>query len=312
VIVRGPWLLRAVLGAAGAGLLVLSLLGFFAERGLGFELLAHLRVQWLAAAALLTLLSVFSGSRWATLMTATALAANAGAVYGAMAAAEGPRAAQRGAPVVTIVWANLQAQPQALEWVAALARAERADIVALTELTAGGANAAARALDGFECRTPVTGVVDRRTTLILARTCEGAGESGLPSPSSAVWLESEGLRVVAAHPAPPLSENGRAMRDLAIEAAVDLRSLSGPTLMIGDFNATPYAKAFDGLTLAALSRARCGGPFVSTWGTANPLMGLHIDHVFVSAGVRLLRCRVGPWSRSDHAPLVVRVQIAAP
>lgn len=310
MIVRGPRAIRAGLGVAGAALLALSLPGFFPREALAFELLAHFRVQFLTAAAVLSLLSVFAGSRWATLFAAAALVANATAVYGAMAAAEGLNAGRRGEPVVTIVWANLQEHPRALERVAALAQAEDADIVALTELTAGGVEAAMQALPGFECQTPVMGAANRLTTLILARSCEAVGSSRLPSPSDVVWLESGGLRVVAAHPIPPLSDSLWAARDQAIEAAVDLRSLSGPTVMVGDFNATPYTVAFEGAARAGLRRARCGGPFVSTWRSANPLLGLHIDHAFVSQGVRLVGCRAGPWSRSDHAPLVVQVQRA--
>lgn len=311
MIVRGPWALRAGLGAAGAVLLALSVAGFFPERLLAFELLAHFRVQWLAGAAALTLLSVFAGSRWASLFAALALAANGGAVYGAMAAAEGGHALRRGEPVVTILWANLQEHPRALERVAALAQARDASVVALTELPAGGVEAVLRALPGFACHTPVAGSVNRLTTIIFSRSCDATGQSGLPSPADVVWLETAGFRIVAGHPIPPLSDRLRAARDQAIEAAVDLRSLSGPTVMVGDFNATPYATAFDGATLAGLRRGRCGGPFISTWRSANPLLGLHIDHAFVSAGVRLVSCEVGPWNRSDHAPLVVRVQARA-
>lgn len=302
--------LRAGLGFAAAGLLALSAAGFFAKEALAFELVAHFRLQWLAAAAGLTLLSVFAGSRWASLFAALALAANGGAVYGAIAAAEGSHSARRSDPVVTIVWANLQEHSRALERVAALAQAEDAAIVALTELPAGGLEAVQHAFPSFGCVTPVAGPVSRLTTVIMARSCEAGGASLLPSPSDVVWLETGGLRVVAGHLVPPLSQGMREARDQAIEAAVDLRSLSGPTVIVGDFNATPYAEAFDGAMLAGLRRARCGGPFVSTWRSANPLLGLHIDHAFVSVGVRLLSCQVGRWNRSDHAPLVVRVQAA--
>jgi endonuclease/exonuclease/phosphatase family metal-dependent hydrolase len=84
---------------------------------------------------------------------------------------------------------------------------------------------------------------------------------------------------------------------------------AGPLMLVGDFNATPFATAYR--TLASrLSEARRAAPFaraLPTFPSRLPLLA--IDHVFVSAGVRVQAARTAldPLSRvaSDHVPLVV-------
>lgn len=91
---------------------------------------------------------------------------------------------------------------------------------------------------------------------------------------------------------------------------------AGPTMLVGDFNATPLAAAYR--TLAALlTDARRAAPFargLPTFPSRMPILA--IDHVFVSPGVRILAARTAldPLSRtaSDHIPLIVDFRLEPP
>jgi endonuclease/exonuclease/phosphatase family metal-dependent hydrolase len=91
---------------------------------------------------------------------------------------------------------------------------------------------------------------------------------------------------------------------------------AGPLVLVGDFNATPFAAAYRTLA-SSLSDARRLAPFARahpTFPSRMPLLA--IDHVFVSAGVRVqgARTALDPLSRlaSDHVPLIVDFRLDAP
>jgi endonuclease/exonuclease/phosphatase family metal-dependent hydrolase len=82
-----------------------------------------------------------------------------------------------------------------------------------------------------------------------------------------------------------------------------------PLILVGDFNATPFAAAYRTLA-SSLTDARRLAPFaraLPTFPSRMPILA--IDHIFVSAGVRVqgARTALDPLSRSasDHIPLIV-------
>ncbi len=88
-----------------------------------------------------------------------------------------------------------------------------------------------------------------------------------------------------------------------------------PLMVVGDFNATAFTRAYRILALG-LTEARRAAPFarrVPTFPSRLPVLA--IDHVFVSAGVQVLAVKtpMDPLSRlaSDHLPLVVDFRLAA-
>jgi endonuclease/exonuclease/phosphatase (EEP) superfamily protein YafD len=277
--------------------------------GWAFELVSHFRVQLLTLSAIAFVAGAFASSRIATLLAAAALVANAWALGSAALAARSAQAVDPDHPVVTVIWANLHSQPDALAMVAAMAIAHRADVVALAELTPGRRAAARAALPNYPCMTPVTGSDRGLTTVIFARTCEAAGQSSFRRPTDVVYVDLPTLRIIALHPRPPMDAARAADRNEAIAVGAALKAADRSTLMVGDFNATPYSVALSPIASAGLQRASCRGPWAGTWLSDNPLFGLPIDQAYLSPGLRLISCAVGPPSRSDHRPLIVRVQV---
>lgn len=91
------------------------------------------------------------------------------------------------------------------------------------------------------------------------------------------------------------------------------REQSGiPVIAPGDFNSTPTGRVYRTFARASGLRAAPVLP-VGTWPAARPrLLGVAIDHVFISPGIVRLDRRVGPAFRSDHRPIVVELAVPAP
>lgn len=294
------------------GTLILALLtagAFYGHAQQPFEILSHFRAQFAAAALIVLLLALIGRSRWTALIAAATAATNIAVLVVDLRNLAPEQPAQAGAPAVTVIFANLEGRPDSLSAIAALAAAENADIVALTELTINGAADVRAKFADFACFTTPTGPLTPLTTMIAARApCPAAGDSTYENPSDVVYADFDALRVVALHPRPPWGTKRTVQRDEAIAAGLAMTSPTRPTLLIGDLNTTAYSEAMDPIGAAGYTRAGCGAPFATTWRDPMFLLGLAIDHAFVSPRLRLVSCRVGPWNSSDHAPLVVRVQ----
>lgn len=96
----------------------------------------------------------------------------------------------------------------------------------------------------------------------------------------------------------------------------DLPKSSGPMLIAGDFNATPWSWMLRSFTAA--NNLWPAGPFRPTWpvrkfsqdvvcGLCFPQM--QIDHILVSDQFRILNSRTGPYVGSDHLPLIVDIAV---
>lgn len=298
---------RSALRLSALILLGLTAGAFFGDTAQPLEILSHFRVQLAVLCLALGLVGAIAGSRVSTGLAALALLVNVAVLV--QAARDVAPENQALTPNAVVVWANMEGRVSVLDAVAMLAAKEEATIVALTELPEDGAQVVRVAFPEYACVTSPSGFLTPFTTMILAKApCPNEGESEFTRPADIVFADVGALRVVALHPTPPWGSRHTAQRDLAIRVGVTLKSPTLPTLMIGDFNATPYSSALRPLGAAGFTRAGCGAPLTTTWRDPNPLFGLPIDHAFLSSGITLVSCTVGPWIGSDHAPLVVRVR----
>jgi endonuclease/exonuclease/phosphatase (EEP) superfamily protein YafD len=216
-----------------------------------------------------------------------------------------------GGSQVRVVWANLERHERSLSVLAGLARAQEADIVAITELPAGDADVVRKTFQDFACFTSPTGPPTPFTTMVVSRRpCSRTGQaSNLGRPSDASYLDVEELRIVAFHPRPPGGNERTAERDGVIVAGVHLALGMPRAVLIGDFNATPWSPVLIDVRRLGFRRALCGAPLAPTWRSVNPLLGLTIDHAYVYGDAAIADCRIGPDIGSDHRPLIVDVSV---
>jgi endonuclease/exonuclease/phosphatase (EEP) superfamily protein YafD len=90
------------------------------------------------------------------------------------------------------------------------------------------------------------------------------------------------------------------------------RSIKGPLVVLGDLNITAFSPHFqDLLAHSGLRSAAEGAGWRPTWPTFMPLAGIQIDHALVSPDITVLNFERGPFTGSDHWPIVVELSTHA-
>lgn len=291
------------------GLLVATVCALLAPVGWPFELFAHFRVQYAVAAALVAAGLVAVG-RPGFAVVAVALA-----LYQALPLLQIARAGRTTAactgPAFTVATVNLlyrnhDRQP-VLDWLAA----ETPDLVIVQELTPEWAAELSRAA-GYAHRRLLT----RRDAYgigILSRwpldhiQAVDLADDGLPSLSGVVEIHGRPVVVLGLHARWPITPRLLEARDDALRRAAHLiRSEPLPTVVIGDFNLTPFSPAFARFRAdSGLRDALAGAGWSPTWQAGFWPLALRIDHVLVPPSVCVNHAAVGPAIGSDHRPVVV-------
>lgn len=136
----------------------------------------------------------------------------------------------------------------------------------------------------------------------------------LPGILVKVNLNGQTVSILTLHTVPPVGSHELfLLRNAQLrEAAMTMRQLPEPKILIGDLNTTVWSPYFSQLVEeSGLRDARKGFGVVPTW-PANfwtPLMRIPIDHCLVSRDIRVVNIRPGPRVGSDHLPLIVDLAI---
>jgi endonuclease/exonuclease/phosphatase (EEP) superfamily protein YafD len=147
----------------------------------------------------------------------------------------------------------------------------------------------------------------------LTPTDEDSRSSYVANSTARVTLENGStLLFTAMHPFSPRTTKAwkRSIqivrRDGEILRAAQQR-YNDPIIVAGDFNSTPVGRTFQEFA-AASGFHTAAWPLPATWPADMPrLLGVAIDHIWVSPGIDILARRVGPSFRSDHRPVVMDV-----
>ncbi|WP_341650108.1 endonuclease/exonuclease/phosphatase family protein [Thauera humireducens] len=117
-----------------------------------------------------------------------------------------------------------------------------------------------------------------------------------------VWGDTRFV-VSAVHPMPPISADFHLRRaELFTSEASWASSQPLPSIIAGDFNASPWSSAMQTLAAAGLIRATS---LQATWPSALPV--IPIDQIVTSEHWSLIEAGVGPDVGSDHRPAFARV-----
>lgn len=120
------------------------------------------------------------------------------------------------------------------------------------------------------------------------------------------------LRVLSAHTRAPMSASSWSMRNDHLVALAKLVStFSGPVLVGGDFNTTPWSSTFkDLINTSGLTEARLGRGILPSWSSELPIFArIPIDQVLVSKDIQVIGLHTARSSGSDHLPIVVDLKI---
>jgi endonuclease/exonuclease/phosphatase (EEP) superfamily protein YafD len=138
--------------------------------------------------------------------------------------------------------------------------------------------------------------------------------AALPGILAKINVNGQTVSILTIHTAPPVSSHELfLLRNSQLrEAAMTMRSLPEPKILIGDLNTTVWSPYFSKLVEeSGLRDARQGFGVIPTWPAnfPSPLMKIPIDHCLVSHDIRVVNIGAGPRVGSDHLPLIIDLEI---
>ncbi len=301
-----PWLLPF----AGIGLLLplFTRLLPASPGALGWmlDLAAHWQILYATAWLALCLIAAFRAKRWLLLSPLMLLP-----LWTASAALP---EADEGKPALSVAVANVHVSNRDPARLVAWLRAQPADVVILNELSPAYADALIDAVGdlyphrafvpedspfgiGLMSRMPLSDIDVQRSV------------DDIPALSVRIDIGGQAVRIVAAHPVPPLAihwhdERDRLLRRLAASAN------RMPLVVAGDLNATPWSTALASAAQSGLRRATGLG---ATWSHPSMrMLGIPIDHILASSHWRRGQTLRGPEIGSDHRPTRADLHFMAP
>ncbi len=123
-------------------------------------------------------------------------------------------------------------------------------------------------------------------------------------------VDGSELKLVALHALSPLPVERSLIRDGQLRAVRDWSAVvDKPQCICGDFNTTPWTRAFQDLIGSGFIDARHGRGNGASWPAPLGWLGIPIDHVLTKGDCRLSDRRVLPTNvGSDHFPIVFKIQ----
>jgi endonuclease/exonuclease/phosphatase (EEP) superfamily protein YafD len=289
--------------------------GFFGGSWWVLDLFASFRPQ--LAAGLILCVVVLGAAKWKK----TAVAAGLLAVVNLVTIVPlflGPSRPESGG--LRILSYNILASNRRFGDVVDFIRASDADVVILHEVTRrweGVIEEASVTFDdwGYEL-TETRAPGDLFGSLVLAPdgTHVVSFGFGLTDPRAIEIVLSEGVAILAVHPLSPYNAFRAEQNNRQLQFAADWAAdREGPTIVVGDFNASPWSYSFRHLmsSTTMLDSERGFGLELSYPADGNPLLRIPIDHLLYSEELAVVDRQLGPATGSDHFPLTVDLAVIA-
>ena len=311
--------LRSRLGRAVwiglALLLILSSLPWLAPQWWFADLCSHFRIQAAALGIVAALMLL-----WRRLWRAAAAAVlifviDVTALAPLFASTPAPIDAPASARALRVAFSNVFYRNPHVDRVIRFALESDADVIVFAEITPAWNAALAPLAQRYPYRHYAFLPGQRRAGTLLvsrlplesARTI-GFGRTGDPAVQAQVRAGGRLFHLIGAHPTWPLWRIATHNRDAQYaQLGAIARAAGADTILIGDFNATPFSPAFERFIAGAGLRDASMGRWMPTWPTFFPPLYLQIDHALISADLRVSNFARGTGVGSDHLPIVLDV-----
>lgn len=137
-------------------------------------------------------------------------------------------------------------------------------------------------------------------------------QTDVPALTATVKVGDHSLRLAGLHTMSPTSLMRMRLRNDQMNEIADLLADSNePTILMGDFNCTPWSPFFkDVIGKCGYRDSRRGQGHLASWNLETPaLFWIPIDHALVSNEIHVHQRSVGKACGSDHRPLIMEVSI---
>jgi endonuclease/exonuclease/phosphatase (EEP) superfamily protein YafD len=229
-----------------------------------------------------------------------------------LTAAETLASAQGEGPGFSLISANVHFEnrdpARLLKWI----NQRRPDVVILLEIAPGFTQSLTLDMDAYPHRQLLPehspfgiGLFSR---IPFRAISVDYGTDGIPRIDAELPWQDRQITLVAFHPMPPLTAAYRSTRDRKLLSLATMATASAnPTLIAGDFNTSPWSRAFSGLAETGMKSA---GGITPTWpAILQGIMGIPMDLVVASKHWARVDHETGPDIGSDHLPVFTRLQM---
>jgi len=129
----------------------------------------------------------------------------------------------------------------------------------------------------------------------------------LPSVVAGVTIDGASLGILLVHPLPPVSAAAIVAQREALDAVADrARRMTGPVVIMGDFNATPWSRPFRRvLARSGLCDSRAGFGIAASFPAGSAILRIPIDHVLASCAIGVHDRHIARDVGSDHLPVII-------
>jgi endonuclease/exonuclease/phosphatase (EEP) superfamily protein YafD len=306
----GPWLTLAATAALAA-----SLIPLFARLGWAFDLASHFRVQYVVIDALLAiLLATQRRFAWTAALAACAVLSAVPVLPYLPSSHATTRDATGNRPTIRLLFANVFHGKSSASRLLETIRREAPDAVLLVEYTSDLAERLAelRATHPYGLESPGR---DAYGIALFSRRELSSARIFMLGPTAAIdarlKVGAVDVTLVGVHLRSPLAPARAAERNRQLELLAERVSAArDPVIVAGDFNISPYSPYYaDWLARTGLTDVRRGRAPRASWPTLLPMVGIPIDHCFVSPDIAVVADRRLPSFGSDHYPILVELAL---
>ncbi len=302
-------------------LAVASIAAFFGRYVWWLDVFANFRVQFLAALLVSGVVLLFS--RFRTIAVGILFVAGINLAVVAPLFLGSPGDSQPGVPVIRVMSFNLLSTNDHYGEVADYIEANQPDVVLLHESSLPWETAMASAGLNYEVFKGRSENLIFGTLVLVKQGFDGVdivsfgfAESEPRAVEVSISDDSWNapLAILSVHPLAPTDKERAAIRDAQLGYAAEWAAeQSGPYLVVGDFNATPWSWPFRNLiSVGKLRNSQIGFGLQPTFASnSNPFFRVPIDHLVHSDALVVRQRVLGPTMGSDHFPIIVDLEFAA-
>ena len=294
------WLLIA--GLVGS---LMSLSGIFSAYHLVFDLFSHFRIQYIVLIFGVLCLALTLRRFLIALILLCCLSVHlfdvgrAWRPSDAVADAEGP--------TLRVMSSNVHTSNTEYAEHIQYIRSIDPDVIVFLEYTNAWADALLSSLEEYRYRVSVPQRTHDGIALFSKLPFDESGSVVLPNTSrpiveGVVSIAGSSLKIIGAHPPPPLSQQLYAQRNDQLQALAEVtQGETAPLVLLGDLNITPWSSHYREFVVnGALRDGRRGFGILPTWPSGFFALQIPIDHVIVNSGVQVMTLHTSEGLTSDH------------
>lgn len=299
-------MLKKLLALALAGFVFLQSTLFLAKTWWFFELFVHYAHYYALLAVVLALLSLRRQSFKLSLLFFTFASIHLGTLSPYLHL----EAPSQATPTLTLLASNFLYTNEDFEELLPIIKVENPDLFMIHE----AGDQWTEGIELFRADYPyieLTGQLGVQGIAMASRVPGTFKEIPLGSKFGLEFIPEDGsYRVLGVHPAAPLTPEWAEERNAQFVDLADYVNASElPTVIMGDFNCTPWSPyLLDLMASAKLTDARVGFGLVPTWHAHNAFFKIPIDHALLSEGWELIDFHRTESIAADHFPIVVELR----